>query len=152
MELVTTVIEKGMLEKRDTVVLPILYNARHAIELILKFAVRRLGEIGTLSNSKRPDHDIQDYFELLERADLGDGGAPPTPPRPEAVCRKSVQDRQGRIRIALSHQARLSVEDVGSSSSSPKRVFLVGPILRVKWTGSFGSSGPDSRSPAILYN
>jgi len=72
MELVSTVIEKGMLEKRDTVVLPILYNARHAIELILKFAVRRLGEIGTLSKSKRPDHDIQDYFELLERADLGD--------------------------------------------------------------------------------
>jgi hypothetical protein len=72
MELVSTVIEKGMLEKRDTVVLPILYNARHAIELILKFAVRRLGEIGALLNSKRPDHDIQDYFELLERADLGD--------------------------------------------------------------------------------
>ena len=48
MELVNTVIEKKMLEKRDTVVLPILYNARHAVELMLKFTTRRLVEIGVL--------------------------------------------------------------------------------------------------------
>jgi hypothetical protein len=72
MELVTTIIDKKMLLKRDTVVLPILYNARHAIELVLKFAVNRLAAMGVLSLPERPDHDIQSYFNLLEQADLGD--------------------------------------------------------------------------------
>ena len=70
MELVTTVIEKKMLGKRDTVVLPILYNARHAIELILKFAINRLAAIGVVSSPGRQDHNIKNYLELLERADL----------------------------------------------------------------------------------
>ncbi len=72
MELVIAIIEKDMLEKRDTVVLPILYNGRHAIELVLKFIISRLEAIGVLSNPKRPDHDIQSYLELLERVNLGD--------------------------------------------------------------------------------
>jgi hypothetical protein len=42
MELVSAVIEKKMFEKRDTVVLPILYNARHAVELLLKFTIDRI--------------------------------------------------------------------------------------------------------------
>jgi hypothetical protein len=71
-ELVTTIIEKKMLDKRDTVVLPILYNARHAIELVLKFTINRLAAIGVVSSPKRPDHNIRNYLELLERADLGD--------------------------------------------------------------------------------
>ena len=50
MELVTTIIEKKMLDRRDTVVLPILYNARHAIELILKFAINRLAAKGVVSS------------------------------------------------------------------------------------------------------
>jgi|SRR5579862_541188 len=72
MELVTTVIEKKMLGKRDTVVLPVLYNARHAIELILKFAINRMAAIGVVSSPGRQDHNIKNYLELLERADLGD--------------------------------------------------------------------------------
>jgi hypothetical protein len=50
MELVTTIIEKKMLDRRDTVVLPMLYNARHAIELVLKFAINRLAAIGVVSS------------------------------------------------------------------------------------------------------
>ena len=38
----TAVIDKNLLSKRDTLVLPILYNARHSVELALKFATRRL--------------------------------------------------------------------------------------------------------------
>lgn len=71
-ELVTTIIEKKMLDKRDTVVLPILYNARHATELVLKFAISRLAAVGVLSSPERLNHDIQNYLELLESADLGD--------------------------------------------------------------------------------
>jgi hypothetical protein len=37
-ELASAVIEKNMHEKRDTLVMPILYTARHALELSLKFA------------------------------------------------------------------------------------------------------------------
>src|ERR1700689_2999735 len=59
MELVGTVIEKKQFGKRDTVVLPILYNARHAIELVLKFSTSRLETVGLLWKPKRPDHDIQ---------------------------------------------------------------------------------------------
>jgi hypothetical protein len=61
-----------MTAKRDTVVLPILYNTRHAIELILKYAINRLSAIGMLSGSGRLDHDIKTYFTLLEQANLGD--------------------------------------------------------------------------------
>src|SRR5690242_9521016 len=51
MELAEAVIEKKMFEKRDTLVLPILYNARHAVELALKFATDRLVQAGLLRPS-----------------------------------------------------------------------------------------------------
>jgi hypothetical protein len=57
--------------KRDTLVLPILFTARHAIELTLKFAVRRLEEAGILPAQKL-HHDIKTYFDLLESSKLGD--------------------------------------------------------------------------------
>jgi hypothetical protein len=38
-ELADAIIEKRMFAKRDTLVLPILYNARHALELTLQFAM-----------------------------------------------------------------------------------------------------------------
>ena len=60
-----------MLEKRDTVVLPILYNTRHAIELVLKFAISRLAAAGALS-SPGLNHNVKKYLETLENADLGD--------------------------------------------------------------------------------
>jgi hypothetical protein len=71
-ELVSTVIEKEMFEKRDTVVLPILYNARHAVELALKFTVDRLAAAGVLSNATRRNHDIRAYLQLMSDGDLGD--------------------------------------------------------------------------------
>jgi len=70
--LVKTVIDNNMFEKRDTVVLAILYNARHAVELTLKFAVDRLVEVGVLSRPVPRNHDISAYQQLLSGADLGD--------------------------------------------------------------------------------
>lgn len=49
-ELATAVIEKGMYEKRDTLVLPILYNARHAIELNLKLFIGEFARAGILGS------------------------------------------------------------------------------------------------------
>jgi HEPN domain-containing protein len=71
-ELVSTVIEKKMLEKRDTVALPILYNARHAVELALKFTIERLVAAGVLSSAPPRNHDIRAHLQLLSDADLGD--------------------------------------------------------------------------------
>jgi hypothetical protein len=72
MELVNAVIEKKMFEKRDTVVLPILYNARHAVELALKFTIDRLVEGGILLSAPTRHHNIQSYWRLLNDAIVGD--------------------------------------------------------------------------------
>lgn len=72
-ELVDAIIAKRLFAQRDTLVLPILYNARHAIELALKFATDRLLEGGLLKNDGiKRDHDIRTYWERLHRADIGD--------------------------------------------------------------------------------
>lgn len=72
MELVGTVIDKKMVEKRDTVVLAVLYNARHAIELHLKFTINRLAAIAVVPHVARHNHDIQSHLHVLEQADVGD--------------------------------------------------------------------------------
>lgn len=72
-ELVDAIIEKKLFAKRDTLVLPILYNARHAMELALKFATDRLVECSVLNSSGiRRDHDIGTYWNRLHEADIGD--------------------------------------------------------------------------------
>jgi hypothetical protein len=71
-ELANTVIEKNMLIKRDTLVLPILYNARHAVELLLKFVANKLHECGVLAHGHPANHDIQGHYDLLVGANIGD--------------------------------------------------------------------------------
>lgn len=65
-ELVVALLEKAMYEKRDTLVLPILYNARHAIELTLKLVIGQLVEGGVLQAGHPKNHDIASDFEFLE--------------------------------------------------------------------------------------
>lgn len=65
-ELATAVIEKGMYEKRDTLVLPILYNARHAIELNLKLIIGEFVRTGILNARHPANHDILSHLKLLE--------------------------------------------------------------------------------------
>jgi hypothetical protein len=71
-ELVNAVIEKKQYGKRDTLVLPILYNARHSLELGLKFTIDRLVKAGVLSTAPPRNHDIRGYWNLLNNANLGD--------------------------------------------------------------------------------
>jgi hypothetical protein len=62
MELADAIIEKEMYSKRDTLVLPILYNARHAVELTLKFATDRLALAGVINSGvRRRDHNVRVY-------------------------------------------------------------------------------------------
>jgi hypothetical protein len=72
MELAGAVIDKKMYGKQDTLVLPILYNARHTVELALKFAADRLVEAGVIRPAGRRDHNIKAYWERLLAASLGD--------------------------------------------------------------------------------
>ena len=65
-ELASAVIEKGMYEKRDTLVLPILYNARHGIELNLKLVIGELVKAGILSEGHSVNHDIASHKKFLE--------------------------------------------------------------------------------------
>jgi hypothetical protein len=72
MELAGAVIEKKMFEKRDTLVLPILHNARHAVELSLKFVTDRLAAVGLVPAPERRNHNIKAYWDRLHAASLGD--------------------------------------------------------------------------------
>ncbi|MFA8442246.1 hypothetical protein [Yoonia sp.] len=71
-ELATSVIEKEMYEKRDTLVLPILYNARHSIELNLKLVIGELVKFSVLENAHPKNHDIASHLTFLETNDIPD--------------------------------------------------------------------------------
>jgi hypothetical protein len=72
-ELADAVIDKQMFAKRDTLVLPILYNARHAIELALKFVTDRLIRAGVIkSDGRKRDHNIKAYWDRLQTSAVGD--------------------------------------------------------------------------------
>ena len=71
-ELVSAVIEKNLVASRDTLVMPILFNVRHGIELSLKFADKHLHECGAIKSSHRLNHDIRSQLVHLIDADVGD--------------------------------------------------------------------------------
>jgi hypothetical protein len=72
MELASAVIDKKLFAKRDTLVLPILYNARHAIELVLKFTDDRLVTAGLMPATVGRNHNIKAYWIKLQDASVGD--------------------------------------------------------------------------------
>jgi hypothetical protein len=71
-ELANAVIDKNMLAKRDTLVLPILYNARHAIELVLKYVAGQLFDCGVIAQRHPANHDIRGLWDHLIAADVPD--------------------------------------------------------------------------------
>jgi hypothetical protein len=72
-ELADAIFEKKLFGKRDTLVLPILYNARHAIELALKFATERLIEACVIKDDgRRVTHNIKAYWDHLHNSAIGD--------------------------------------------------------------------------------
>lgn len=71
-ELVAAVIDGRQYGKRDTLVLPILYNARHAVELVLKFVTDRLSAAGIMRRVGPRGHDVMMYWTRLNEATVGD--------------------------------------------------------------------------------
>lgn len=72
LELANAVIDKGQHGKRDTLAMPILYNARHAVELSLKFVINRLCEAGVIAAPLRKNHDIKAHWGHVAATKLGD--------------------------------------------------------------------------------
>lgn len=72
MALANVVIEKEKYGSRDTLVLPILYNTRHAVELLLKFAINKLHASGAIPSAHAKNHNILSHWTLLDTSALGD--------------------------------------------------------------------------------
>lgn len=68
----TAVIDKKEHGKRDTLAMPILYTARHAVELTLKFCARRLAAKAMQNASLQHSHNVSSLWQILRNADIGD--------------------------------------------------------------------------------
>ena len=71
-QLASVVIDNQMVGSRDTLVLPILYNGRHALELSLKFAINRLHAMNAIAAGADMDHDILSHWKQLYDSRVGD--------------------------------------------------------------------------------
>lgn len=71
-ELTDAILARKLYDKRDTLVLPILYNVRHTVELTLKFVIKMLHGAGALPEGAPKDHDIQAHWKRLSECAVGD--------------------------------------------------------------------------------
>ena len=73
--LADTLIEQELMGSRDTLAMPILYNARHGLELALKYAASQLARLGLAPRRQgTADHHIFSYWRSLEDANIADEG------------------------------------------------------------------------------
>lgn len=72
LELANAVIEQRQHIKRDTLAMPILYNARHALELSLKYMHDAFLKEEIIKTAHDKNHDIRSYWALLSSIKLGD--------------------------------------------------------------------------------
>ncbi|MXP29557.1 DUF3775 domain-containing protein [Porphyrobacter algicida] len=71
--LVDTLLEKEMFGSRDTLAMPILFNARHGLELALKYVLREFSALGMARTREGPvDHDLHAYWVHLSEQHIGD--------------------------------------------------------------------------------
>jgi len=111
-ELVAAVIDKRQFGKRDTLAMPILYNARHAVELSLKFAIEHLHQLGRLPQSHRANHDINGQFVMLRDGKLGDEVARQTVAglEPFVTSLSSIDEDGQELRYAVNRDGKKSLE------------------------------------------
>lgn len=113
LELVNAVIEHKQHIKRDTLAMPILYNARHALELSLKYMHDAFlkEEIITTPHSK--NHDIHSYWKLLSAAKLGDAELTQHIKNLEiyVVSLSNIDDDGQELRYATTRDGQKSLKD-----------------------------------------
>ena len=107
------VIERKQHIKRDTLAMPILYNARHALELSLKYMHDAFlkEEIITTPHSK--NHDIHSYWKLLSAAKLGDAELTQHIKNLEiyVVSLSNIDDDGQELRYATTRDGQKSLKD-----------------------------------------
>lgn len=70
--LASAVIEQSLTGSRDSLAMPILYNARHGLELALKYVARALANLEMARPVERTNHDILAYWSHLRDANVAD--------------------------------------------------------------------------------
>lgn len=112
-ELADAVLTKQLYDKRDTLVLPILYNARHAVELTQKFVIRTLHKAGALTEAAPHDHDIQAHWKRLSDAAVGDENLRRliTQCEPYVTSLAQIDDDGQALRYAVRQDGQQSMSD-----------------------------------------
>lgn len=113
LELASTVIERQLLASRDTLVFPILYVARHGIELSLKFALKCLFAAQVVKGGPAQNHKIGEHFEALEKAKLGDAEIRDLLARlrPYVTSLAAIDDDGQQLRYAEDLKGNQSLQD-----------------------------------------
>lgn len=127
LELASAVLERQLFASRDTLVLPILYNARHGIELTLKFALKCLSAAEVVPASPAPNHKIGEHFEALMKADIGDAEIRHllTRLRPYVTSLSAIDDDGQQLRYAEDLDGNRSLQDKPLANIEVIRASLV---------------------------
>jgi hypothetical protein len=112
-ELASAVIEKKMYTKRDTLVMPILYNARHALELSLKYAIKKLYATGVIRGTHPINHDIMSHWAMLNASELGDEALREcvTALKPYVASLSQIDDDGQQLRYSENREGQKSLAD-----------------------------------------
>ena len=112
-ELATSVIEKKLSGQRDTLAMPILFTARHGLELSLKHAVSVLASGGILAGGAPENHDIAALWERLSAAPKCDAHLPILVSALEPYVRSlaAVDDDGQALRYYRRRDGELSLTD-----------------------------------------
>lgn len=127
LELASTVLEKDLFASRDTLVLPILYNARHGIELTLKFAIKYLFASQSVQATSVFNHKIGDHFHLLVDATIGDAEIRSLLARlgPYVKSLAAIDDDGQQLRYAQDTAGKNSLQDTSLANIEVIRNSLV---------------------------
>lgn len=112
--LVALVMDEQLAGSRDTLVLPILYNARHGIELALKFVINRLHEIGMVATRHAVNHDIRSHWRHLVDSRVGDEAVRNLVSElgSYVVSLAAIDDDGQQLRYAEDQEGRRSLDDL----------------------------------------
>jgi hypothetical protein len=112
-ELATSVLEKDLSGQRDTLVMPILFTARHGLELSLKHAIRELSDGRFLNGPAPENHDIAAHWEILAKVPRCDAHLPRLVAAMEPFVRSlAAVDEDGQaLRYFVRRDGAQSLED-----------------------------------------
>lgn len=105
-------IDGEMTGSRDTLAMPILYNARHGLELALKFVIGSLARIGMIADRPGdPDHDILAYWKHLHAQSVPDYRSRElvVELRPFVVSLDAIDKNGGELRYFENREGRRSL-------------------------------------------